>query len=140
MSSKKVIGVGGIFMKCKDPSAMNKWYEDHLGVKSNGYGVLFEFRNADIPERKEYLQLGTFKEDTTYFEPSPKDFMINFRVEDLESMLAELKANGIQQVGEIMRESYGLFAHIMDPEGNKIELWQPFHKEYREMVGDDTTH
>lgn len=140
MSSKKVIGVGGIFMKCKDPSAMNKWYEDHLGVKSNGYGVLFEFRNTDIPDRKEYLQLGTFKEDTTYFEPSSKDFMINFRVEDLESMLAEMKANGIQQVGEIMRESYGLFAHIMDPEGNKIELWQPFHKEYSEMVGDDTTH
>lgn len=140
MSSKKVTGVGGIFMKCKDPSAMNKWYENHLGLKSNGYGVLFEFRNSDDPEQKEHLQLGTFKEDTTYFEPSKKDFMINFRVEHLESLLEELKASGIQQIGETMRESYGLFAHIMDPEGNKIELWQPFHVEHEKMVENETNH
>ncbi len=137
--SKKVVGIGGIFFKCKDPNAMNQWYEDHLGMTGNGYGVNFEFRNSDKPEEKNYLQLGTFKESTTYFEPSEKDFMINFRVENLEELLVELKASGIQQIGETMKESYGLFAHIMDPEGNKIELWQPFHDEYEKMSGKKVT-
>lgn len=134
---KKVTGVGGIFFKCEDPQAMNNWYTEHLGIKTNEYGATFEFRNSERPEEKNYLQFSPFKQTTTYFAPSDKPFMINFRVEDLEALLAELKAAGIQQVGEIMRESYGLFAHIMDPEGNKIELWQPFHKEYEKVVNDD---
>ena len=139
MSAKKVVGVGGIFFKCKDPDAMNGWYEKHLGMTGNGYGVLFEARNSDNPAQKDYLQLGTFKENTSYFAPSKKDFMINFRVEDLESLLIELKASGIEQIGKTMKEPYGLFAHIMDPEGNKLELWEPIHDEYAKMVGDKIT-
>ena len=113
---KKVVGVGGIFFKSKDPKTMNAWYTEHLGLRTNEYGALFEFRNSQQPDQRNYLQFSPFTESTTYFEPSEKDFMINFRVEDLDGLLEELKASGIQQVGEVMREEYGLFAHIMDPE------------------------
>jgi predicted enzyme related to lactoylglutathione lyase len=135
---KRVVGVGGIFFKSNDPKAMNAWYSKHLGLKTNEYGALFEFRNAEIPDQKNYLQLSPFSQQSKYFEPSTKDFMINFRVDDLEALLVELKAEGVQQVGDIMREEYGLFAHILDPEGNKIELWQPIHDVFEKMAGDDT--
>ena len=139
MSVKKVVGVGGVFFKCKDPKAMNSWYTEHLGMKTNEYGALFEFRNTEDPSQRNFLQFSPFSQTTKYFEPSEKDFMINFRVENLEALLDELKEAGIEQVGEIMREDYGLFAHIMDPEGNKIELWQPIHDVF-ETMASDTNH
>jgi predicted enzyme related to lactoylglutathione lyase len=138
MGNKKVTGVGGVFFKSRDPKKLNAWYSEHLGIKTNEYGALFEFRNSEDPSVKSYLQFSPFAESTTYFAPSEKDFMINFRVADLESLLVELKAADIEQVGETVRESYGLFAHIMDPEGNKIELWQPIHSEFEKLAGEDT--
>lgn len=137
MSKKKVVGVGGVFFKAKDPGALNQWYSEHLGLKTNQYGALFEFRNSEEPDQMNYLQLSPFSEETRYFAPSHKQFMINFRVENLEGLLEELKAAGIKQIGEIMKESYGSFAHIMDPEGNKIELWEPVHKVFEDMARDD---
>ena len=125
MSTKRVTGIGGIFFKCKDPDKIKEWYGKHLGLKTDEYGSLFEFRSTDNPERKEYLQWSPFPEKTEYFEPSKKDFMINYRVVNIEKLLDELSKEGVQIVGKIESFEYGKFAHIIDPEGNKIELWEP---------------
>ncbi len=122
---KRVKGIGGIFFKSKDPQAMNAWYREHLGFKVNEYGSLFQGREFDNPEEKTLLQWAPFKNDTDYFDPCQKEFMINYRVEDLESLLTALKSEGVEIVTELKSYPYGKFAHIMDPEGNKIELWEP---------------
>jgi predicted enzyme related to lactoylglutathione lyase len=122
---KKVTGIGGIFFKTKDPKKMKEWYQKHLGLKTDEYGTLFESRNSDNPDKKEYLQWSPFSEDTKYFAPSKKEFMINYRVANLEKLLEELSKAGVEIVGKMETYEYGKFAHIMDPEGNKIELWEP---------------
>jgi predicted enzyme related to lactoylglutathione lyase len=122
---KKVTGIGGIFFKCQNPGSMKEWYNQHLGLVTNEYGSLFEFRSSDKPENKEYLQWSPFSNDTTYFEPSPKEFMINYRVENLEELVEELKRSGVTILDAIEVYDYGKFVHILDPENNKIELWEP---------------
>jgi len=122
---KRVKGIGGIFFKSKDPQAMNAWYRKHLGFKVNEYGSLFQGRDFDKPEERNLLQWAPFKDDTDYFEPCKKEFMINYRVEDLESLLQKLINEGVEIVTQLKSYPYGKFAHIMDPEGNKIELWEP---------------
>lgn len=124
-TNKKVTGIGGIFFKCKNPGEMRKWYSDNLGLKTNEYGSLFEFRLADKPDKKGYLQWSPFVDSTTYFEPSQKEYMINYRVENIESLVEELKKAGVVVLDTIETYDYGKFVHIMDPEGNKIELWEP---------------
>jgi len=136
---KRVTSIGGIFFKCADPKAQREWYANHLGFKTDDYGTTFEWRKSDQPEEKGYSVWSTFKNDTDYFEPSKKEFMINFRVENLELLLEELKKEGVQIVGEIQNFEYGKFAHVMDPEGNKIELWEAFDGEFGKMVGDVVT-
>jgi len=136
---KRVIGIGGIFFKCKDPDATRNWYGKHLGMNTNEYGSTFEFRNAERPKEKNFLQWSTFKEDTNYMEPSKASFMINYRVEDLVALVKELKAEGVTILDEIESFDYGKFVHIMDPEGNKIELWEAVNEEYDEMTEDKTT-
>ncbi len=137
---KKVIGVGGIFYKSNDPKAMHKWYANNLGLVTNEYGSLFEFRNADKADEKNYLQWSPFKDDTDYFKPSEKEFMINFRVVNIEDLVDELRNNGVQIVGEIESFEYGKFAHIMDPEGNKIELWEAVDQVFTNLYEGKTTH
>ncbi|MGD8782720.1 MAG: VOC family protein [Ignavibacteria bacterium] len=122
---KKVTGIGGVFFKCKDPEKIKKWYSKNLGFNTDQYGSTFEFLNADNPEQKGYLQWSPFKDDTTYFSPSKKEFMINYRVENIEQLVEELKENGVEICDNIETYEYGKFVHIMDPEGNKIELWEP---------------
>ncbi len=139
MRKKKVTGVGGIFFKCKNPKEMINWYGKHLGLVTNEYGSTFEFRNTDDPQEKNHLQWSPFAEDTKYFEPSKKDFMINFRVENLEELVGELKKEGVRVVDEIESFDYGKFVHIMDPEGNKIELWEPVNSVYTTMTDGETT-
>jgi predicted enzyme related to lactoylglutathione lyase len=129
---KRVTGIGGVFFKSKDPESQRNWYRDHLGLKTDEYGSLFEFRDIDEPETKGYLQWSPFSETTTYFEPSEREFMINYRVENLEWLLGELAKEGVEVVGEMQSFSYGKFAHIMDPEGNKIELWEPVDEGFSE--------
>lgn len=135
---KKVTGIGGIFFKCQDPVATRNWYRDHLGLVTNEYGSLFESRDAENPEKKSYLQWSTFSQGSTYMQPSQKDFMINYRVHDLEALKVELEKSGVEIVDDIESFEYGKFLHIMDPEGNKIELWEPvdqvFEDEYKEEV------
>jgi predicted enzyme related to lactoylglutathione lyase len=121
---KKVIGLGGIFFKCKDVEKMNAWYAKHLGLETSEYGTNFEWRDAEDPTKKGMTVWSPFKESTTYFEPSQKEFMINYRVENIESIVEELKKEGVTILDEIASFDYGKFVHILDPENNKIELWQ----------------
>lgn len=125
VKDKKVVGVGGIFFKCKNPTEMKAWYNKNLGLKTDQYGALFEFRSSETPSKKAYLQWSVFPEKTKYFEPSKKEFMINYRVENLVQLVEELKQNGVTVLDSIETFDYGKFVHILDPENNKIELWEP---------------
>jgi len=122
---KKVTGIGGIFFKCKDPNAVNEWYKTHLGFNTTPYGTSFEWREMDDSTKKGLTQWNPFKESTKYFEPSAKDFMINYRVADLEGLVEQLKNEGVTIVDKIEDTDYGKFVHILDLEGNKIQLWEP---------------
>lgn len=137
--SNKVTGVGGIFFKCQDPAKMRDWYRDNLGLVTNDYGSSFEFRNANRPDEINYLQWSPMKDDTEYFAPSEKQFMINYRVKDIEKLLVELREAGVTICDEVETFEYGKFVHIMDPEGNKIELWEPKDHVFTEWGGDETT-
>lgn len=138
--SKKVTGIGGIFFKCKDPDKMKDWYNENLGLSTNEYGSLFEFRSTDDPDKKGYLQWSPFTDKTKYFEPSNKEFMINYRVENLVELLEELRKEGVEVVGEIEEYEYGKFAWIIDPEGNKLELWEPVDSVFTDLYEGKTTH
>ena len=122
---KKVTGIGGIFFKCKDPEEMKQWYAKHLGLETGQYGTSFEWREANEGGKKGVTQWSPFNEHTTYFDPSEKGFMINYRVENLEALLEELIKEGVTIVDAMETYEYGKFVHILDPEGNKIELWEP---------------
>ncbi len=126
---QKVTGLGGVFFKCDDPQAMNDWYAKNLGLPVSAYGVTFEWRHADEPAKKGSTAWCTFPKDTQYFNPSTKPFMVNYRVQDITALVAELKAAGVTVVDEIAEYDYGKFVHILDPEGNIIELWQPLGEE-----------
>lgn len=142
MSDKKnyrVTGIGGIFFKSGNPQKVKDWYSKNLGLKTDEYGSLFEFRNTDN-NQKNYLQWSPFDSQTSYFSPSEKDFMINYRVGDLEKLVTELKANGVRILDEIETYEYGKFVHIMDLEGNKIELWEPVDKIFTQSHDGKTTH
>src|SRR6476620_6360047 len=127
---KRVTGIGGIFFKCRDPEAQKRWYSAHLGLQTDEWGTNFEWRQADDPQHKGFTQWATFKESTKYFEPSTNDFMINYRVQNLDRLIEQLRGEGIEIVGPVQKEAYGKFCHIMDPEGNKIELWEPVDEVY----------
>ncbi|MDX2360450.1 MAG: glyoxalase superfamily protein [Crocinitomicaceae bacterium] len=126
----KVIGIGGIFFKFKDPTKMRAWYADVLGMTTNPYGVLFEFNGGE--QSRGYLQLGTFEETSDYFGTPEQRAMINYRVDNLVEFKKELEAAGVKIVDTLEEYSYGKFLHIQDPEGNRIELWEPAEKEFEE--------
>jgi predicted enzyme related to lactoylglutathione lyase len=127
--NEKVTGLGGIFFKSINPANTRQWYERHLGMNMDEYGHMFSWKSTEDEQEIGLTQWSVFKEDTTYFSPSKQPFMINYRVVDLEALLVELKKEGVEQVGEIQIESYGKFAWIMDPDGQKIELWEPTNPE-----------
>jgi predicted enzyme related to lactoylglutathione lyase len=139
MEKKKVTGVGGIFFKCKDPKKINDWYKSNLGLVTDEYGSTFEFRQAENPNKKAYLQWSPFREDTKYFDPSAKEFMINFTVANIEELVLELKEKGVTVVDSIESSEFGKFVHIMDIEGNKIELWEPADNEPTKEDKGNTT-
>jgi predicted enzyme related to lactoylglutathione lyase len=119
----RVTGLGGFFFKTKDPDKVKNWYRDHLGLNTDQWGCTFWWK--DDAGNKCSTQWSPFKEDTQYFNPSEKQFMMNFRVENLHELLKALKDEGVTIVGEVQEYEYGKFGWIMDPEGNKIELWEP---------------
>ena len=131
--NKRVTGIGGIFFKCKDPKKVREWYKTHLGIQTNDYGAVFEWYQGADNTKKGFTQWSPFAESTKYFAPSEKDFMINYRVENLESLVEQLKKEGVTVLDKIDTYDYGKFVHIMDIEGNKIELWEPNDKVYEEM-------
>ena len=124
-TTPKVTGIGGIFFFSENPETTRNWYAKHLGLEVNEWGSSFEFRNAHHPEEINYLQWSPFKKGSDYFAPSKKEFMINYRVQNIEGLVAKLKADGVTVVDNIETFEYGKFVHIMDAEGNKIELWEP---------------
>ena len=124
-SYKKVTGIGGIFFKCKEPAKQREWYKSNLGFNINDYGAVFEWYQGADSTKKGFTQWSPFKETTKYFNPSTKEFMINYRVGNLERLVADLKISGVTITDTIETYDYGKFVHIMDPEGNKIELWEP---------------
>ncbi|MBO0950743.1 VOC family protein [Fibrella forsythiae] len=122
---KRVTGIGGIFFKADQPDQLRDWYGEHLGFNTDQYGASFEWRRADAPDQKSVTQWSAFPADSPYFAPSEKTFMLNFQVENLVELLDLLRQEGVTVLGEIEEHDYGKFGWIMDPEGNKIELWEP---------------
>jgi predicted enzyme related to lactoylglutathione lyase len=119
-----VTGIGGVFFKCENPVILRNWYKEKLGIDSDEYGKTFLW-NSTKPSEVGSTVWAPFTQQTSYFEPSQKQFMINFRVDDLIELVGELQTKGVEIIEPIIEESYGKFAHILDLEGNKIELWEP---------------
>jgi predicted enzyme related to lactoylglutathione lyase len=119
----RVTGIGGFFFKTENPDAIKQWYKKHLGIPTDQYGWTFWWKDND--GNKCSTQWSPFKNDTKYFSPSDKQYMMNFRVENLKELLKALKAEGVEIVDEMQEYEYGKFGWILDPEGNKIELWEP---------------
>ena len=130
---KKVTGIGGIFFKCKDPKKMREWYQTHLGLITNEYGAVFEWRQGADTTKKGFTQWSPFAQTTKYFGPSDQDFMINYRVENITELVEQLKKEGVTIADKIESADYGKFIHIIDIEGNKIELWEPNDIEYEKL-------
>jgi predicted enzyme related to lactoylglutathione lyase len=137
-TTPKVTGIGGIFFRSENPQEMRTWYSENLGLATTDYGSAFEFRNARNPDEINYLQWSPFDQDTEYFKPSEKAFMINYRVQNIDGLVEKLKSKGVVIVDEIKAYEYGKFVHIMDPEGNKIELWEPIDSFFTKMGGPTT--
>ncbi|HEX2618727.1 MAG TPA: VOC family protein [Phototrophicaceae bacterium] len=122
---KRVTGIGGIFFKSKDPQALGKWYAKHLGIGVNEYNMtIFPWRYQDDPEHKGETVWAIFDQDSDYFGSADAQLMINYRVEDLEAVIAALRAEGVEIVKDIENSEQGRFAWIRDPDGRRIELWQ----------------
>ena len=121
---KRVTGIGGTFFKAKDPKSLGIWYRDHLGLEVGDWGgAIFSWGGHD--SEKGMTIWNTFKSDTTYLDPGTASFMINFRVADLTSLLAALKAEGCNVQDRTEESEQGKFGWVIDPEGNKVELWEP---------------
>lgn len=120
---KRVTGIGGLFFKTNDPEASKEWYKKHLGLNTDQYGCTFWWKDKEGNDCS--TQWSPFKADTSYFDPSKKDFMFNYRVHDLEALLKVLEEEGVTIVGEMETYDYGKFAWILDNDHNKIELWEP---------------
>lgn len=123
-----ITGIGGVFIKSTDPEALRNWYRDELGVTTDDYGAYFPVADPGMPDKEAAAIWGVFKPDTKYFDPSARDFMVNFRVNDLDAFLKHLATKGIEQIGTPKEYEYGKFAWIQDPDGTKIELWEPAPK------------
>lgn len=124
-TTPKVTGIGGIFFFSENPENTRNWYAENLGIEVNQWGASFQTRNIDRPEEINMLQWSPFKEGSDYFSPSKKEFMINYQVQNIEALVENLREKGVTILDEMATYDYGKFIHIMDDEGNKIELWEP---------------
>jgi predicted enzyme related to lactoylglutathione lyase len=118
---KRVIGIGGVFFKCKDPKKVTEWYQKHLGLVTNPYGATFEWYESADSTKKAQTQWTPFPQTTKDFEQA---YMINYRVENLEALVEELKKECVTILDQIATYDFGKFVHILDGEGNKVELWE----------------
>jgi predicted enzyme related to lactoylglutathione lyase len=124
-TTPRVTGVGGIFFFSDNPKDTREWYAKNLGFDVNDWGCTFESRNVNKPDEVTQLQWTPFKSGSDYFSPSKKEFMINYRVQNIEGLVTKLKENGVTILDEIATYDYGKFIHILDADGNKVELWEP---------------
>ncbi|QMU29106.1 VOC family protein [Adhaeribacter radiodurans] len=124
-ATPKVTGIGGIFFFSDNPKETREWYAKNLGLEVNEWGATFKSRDVNCPDQVNSLQWSPFKSKSEYFAPSKKEFMINYRVQNLEGLIKKLRENGVTIIDEMETYEYGKFIHIMDAEGNKIELWEP---------------
>lgn len=124
-NTPKVTGIGGIFFFSENPETTRNWYAENLGIEVNQWGASFQTRNMDRPEEINMLQWSPFKQGSDYFQPSKKEFMINYQVQNIEGLIENLREKGVTILDEMATYDYGKFIHIMDEEGNKIELWEP---------------
>jgi len=121
----KVTGIGGIFFFSDDPKETRDWYAKNLGLDTTEWGATFESRHINNPDKINSMQWSPFKTGSSYFSPSKKEFMINYRVQNIEGLVKNLKENNVTVLDEIENSDYGKFVHILDADGNKIELWEP---------------
>ncbi len=129
-ATRRVTGIGGVFFKSDDPARVLEWYRTHLGIASADWGgFAFQWSEKDRPKETGYTVWTPFPDTTDYFSPGVQPFMINFRVADLVSLIAALKEEGVEVVDEIEQHPNGKFAWILDPEGRKVELWEPVASE-----------
>ena len=125
-TAAKVTGIGGIFFYSDNLEETQKWYEENLGIEVNDWGSSsFDSRDLNNPEQINSIQWKPFKKVDEYFTPSKKEFMINYQVQNIEGLVNKLKKNGVTILDSIETFDYGKFVHILDKEGNKIELWEP---------------
>ncbi len=131
---KRVTAIGGIFFKCKDPEAQQHWYAQHLGIAMDKYGTSFEWRHSDDATKKGYSVWSPFEKETDYFGDASQQYMINYRVENLEALVEQLRNEGVTIVDAIEQYEYGKFVHILDGEGNRVELWEANDEVYAQML------
>ncbi|MES2587889.1 MAG: VOC family protein [Bacteroidota bacterium] len=132
---KKVTGIGGVFFKCKDPKKLKEWYKKNLGLNTDQYGTNFQWYQGADSTKKGYTQWSPFSEKTTYFGNPEQKFMINYRVADMDYLVKEFKKEGIVMVDSVETVEYGKFLHILDLEGNRVELWEPYDNDYGKITG-----
>ncbi len=131
---KRATSIGGVFFKCKDPQAQMDWYATHLGIAMDKYGTSFQWRAADDKEKLGHTAWSPFEENTDYFGAASQQYMINYRVENLEALVEQLRKEGVTIVDDIEVFEYGKFVHILDLEGNRVELWEPKDEVYGKML------
>jgi len=134
----RVTGIGGIFFKGNHPDSLNKWYSEQLGINVSEHGAPFEFRNGNNPDEINYLIWAVHDSSTSYMDPSKAPFMINYRVQHIEKLVDQLAKNGTTIVDSIADYPYGKFVHVLDPEGNILELWEPVDSVLTAMGGETT--
>jgi predicted enzyme related to lactoylglutathione lyase len=123
---KRVTGIGGIFFKAKDAAALREWYRQHLGIHINDWGgAAFDWANPDNPTGVGTTAWSVFEASSTHFGPGQAQFMVNYRVDDLHALLAALRAEGCAVDDKVDESDFGRFGWVTDPEGNRVELWQP---------------
>jgi len=130
----KVTGIGGIFFKTKDVQKTKDWYQKNLGLQTDQWGTNFEWKTAQNPAQKGFTQWSPSPTTSKFFGESDQQFMINYRVDNLEELLTELRQAGVTILDEIESVEYGKFVHILDPDGHKVQLWEPNDEEYDKIV------
>lgn len=132
----KIVGVGGIFFKTEDPLVTKEWYSKHLGIKTDKWGASFLSRQYSNSNKSAYLQWSPFKNDSDYFGDHNQQYMVNYRVQNIEDLLNNLKQEGVKICKSIEEYDYGKFAHIEDINGIRIELWEPVDEVFDNMYND----
>ena len=130
----RVRAIGGVFFRSADPEATRSWYSQHLGLDVDAFGTNFAWRQEDAPERRGHTQWTPFPSDTSYFGASDQQYMINYRVDDLDALIEKLREEGVQIDGDLQCEKFGKFIHVIDSDGRRVELWEPLDDEYEKIL------